>query len=116
MTIQQGILTGITCFVLAACSSDKPAPDIISQDAFVEVYVDLLRTAPTDTSEARSENARRILGSHGVSPEEFRAAVQYYNTDPEKWKPILDEVVRRLEEEQRRPDDAPRNGSPARSG
>jgi len=108
MTIQQIILTGMMSLMLAACASGDPAVSALSQDVFVEVYVDLLKTSPADTMDAKSENAIRILNSHGVSAEEFRAAVDFYNENPERWKPILDEVVRRLEVEQ-----APSGSSPS---
>ena len=98
-----------------ACSSGNVPPSPAHQHEFVEAYIDLLRSS-ADTSEARTEHAEQILSSHGFTREEFQAAVEYYDADPARWKPVLDEVVRRMEEDQQRGVDPQKPGSAPTSG
>ncbi len=109
MTFQQRILTLLIFFTPVACSSGNAPSSPAHQDEFVEAYIDLLRRS-VDTSEARAENVKEILSSHGYTPEEFQAAVEYCNADPARWKPVLDEVVRRMEENQQRGVDPQKTG------
>jgi hypothetical protein len=83
--------------LLASCSGKDRDVDILDKARFMDVYVALATTDPTDSTRSQSDVAAAVLQKQGVTEEKFRATVEYYNRHPESWKEILDSVMHRME-------------------
>jgi uncharacterized membrane-anchored protein YhcB (DUF1043 family) len=76
-------------------------PSRLSEDKFVEVYVQLsIASEMYDTSSTKLEEERKkILKQYNVTQEEIDHFIKEYNQNPEKWAKVWEKIVRRLEEE-----------------
>lgn len=89
--------------VLAACGGQKlPAgvldkeqmelvlTDVILAEAFAESYLS------ADTSkrlkQLYTQELDKVLAIHKVSPKDFQASIQYYKSQPEQFKIVIDTV------------------------
>ncbi|MFY8046492.1 MAG: DUF4296 domain-containing protein [Chitinophagaceae bacterium] len=89
--------------VLAACGGQKlPAgvldkermelvlTDVILAEAFAESYLS------ADTSkrlkQLYTQELDKVLAIHKVSPKDFQASIQYYKSQPEQFKVVIDTV------------------------
>ena len=88
--------------ILFIISDSLKTPPGLSEERFVEVYVQLslaLETYDADSGELEQER-KMILGKHNVTQEEIDRFVREYNLDPEKWAKVWERIVQRLEEEE----------------
>jgi len=89
--------------VLPSCGTGGEGREAIKADKFAEVYTTLLEEGIRDRkngldSIASSKNATKILEGTGVTQEDFQNTLRWYNSDVRRWRPFLDDVVKRLEE------------------
>ena len=89
--------------ILPSCGTGAEGREAIKRDKFTEVYTTLLEEGIRDRkngldSIASSRNATEILTKAGVTREDFQNTVRWYNSDVQRWRLFLDEVVKRLEE------------------
>jgi uncharacterized protein YcfL len=96
------VIIPLTLLLLAGCRSDRRPASILAHDKFVEVYADLLQTssrardAQVDTLQA-AQDAAAVLRKHGVTPEQMRATLEWYNADVQRWKTVFEDVTRAIE-------------------
>jgi Domain of unknown function (DUF4296) len=90
----------ILLILLPSCSQEHRSVEILDSTRFMEVYVALATTDPTDSTQSRSDVASKVFADHGVTENQFRATVEYYTQHPESWKEILDAVIRQMEAQQ----------------
>lgn len=85
-----------------ACSKGKAPEGIISDEQFEATYIALLDSArviqATPTDSAVHPVARRILERQGVTVDQYRTTVLYYNAHPERWKDFFDRVFKKIEQ------------------
>lgn len=90
-----------------SCSKEKLPKGILSKDKMVPVLVDQhiadLLFVHRFAVGVKSDNAMddlylSVLKKHGVDQKVFEESVLYYGKHPDKYKPIYDEVLNRLNE------------------
>jgi hypothetical protein len=96
----------------AGCSGGATPGGIIPQEKFADIYFDLLVAAGTgrDTSAVPMRTpADSILARRGVTRNDYRNTIGYYNRDPESWRGFLADVIRRgTERENKKLEEEPR--------
>ena len=84
--------------------SSTKGPD---DQKFIEVYVALVeQSALPDSARPDSSSSlerSRIFARLGTTEEAFRKSIDSYGSDPQRWKVVLEEVVKRLEEKMKEP-------------
>jgi hypothetical protein len=101
---------------LAGCGGGSPPRGVIPEEEFVGLYLDLLTAAEgsIDTpSAAITAPADSVLKRRGVTLEEYRNTVAWYNRDPESWRGFFAEVIRKGAEREAR---SLEDGTPTTSG
>ena len=89
--------------VLAACGGQKlPAgvldkermelvlTDVILAEAFAESYLSADTTKRL--KQLYTQELDKVLAIHKVSPKDFQASIQYYKSQPEQFKVVIDTV------------------------
>ena len=88
--------------ITSSCSQKQQANNIIDKEKFEAMYVELLDSAQVIQSSPADSTlsliAARILKRHEASPEQFKATVQFYNSDTKRWKEFYENVVTRIDE------------------
>lgn len=82
-------------FALSSCSDRKVIKD---DEKFAAFYVDLLiasEKSSGDVNVVKSER-QKIFAKYDISPEEYKATLNYYSEKPERWKDFFDKVNSRL--------------------
>jgi hypothetical protein len=101
MTIQRTIVIGaaiLPMLLLAGCRGGSSPRGVIPQEEFADLYLDLLAAAEQrfDTSAAAiAVPADTILARRGVTLEEYRKTIAWYNRDPESWRGFFAGVIRK---------------------
>ncbi|MER3525344.1 MAG: hypothetical protein C4326_15200 [Ignavibacteria bacterium] len=87
---------------LAACTKRASQPPVLDQERFAAVYIALMDSSQHIQSSAVDSAAHpvalRILEREGVTLDEFRRTIAYYNADTERWKEFFQFVITKLEE------------------
>ncbi|MCU7494272.1 MAG: DUF4296 domain-containing protein [Ignavibacteria bacterium] len=86
------ILFAIT---LSSCSNGKVIND---EEKFAALYVDLLISSEKnsgDINRVKSER-QKIFSKYEVTPEEYKATLNYYSEKPDRWKEFFDRVNARI--------------------
>jgi hypothetical protein len=87
-------------FLLSAfiysCSKD----DILPEDKFIKIYIDILVAQDTITDNSISNDSLKtlILQKHNVTDSLFTKTIEYYNYDPAKWEKFFEEAIKQVEE------------------
>jgi len=87
-------------FLLSAfiysCSKD----DIIPEDKFIKIYIDILVAQDTlaDNSISNDSLKTLILQKYNVTDSLFTKTVEYYNYDPAKWEFFFEGAIKHVEE------------------
>lgn len=92
----------ITAGSFAGCRDETPPLNIIGEEKFVAVYALLLTDAkPGEAKPDSLAHPGRIalLEREGITEEEFRATLAWYNRNPERWREFYKQVTRHLEEQ-----------------
>jgi len=86
------------CLFLFLWSCDKGPP--IPEEKFIKVYVDFLIIQDTTTAHTFSLDSIKTLvfNRHEVSPEQYDATIEYYNSQPEKWVAFFDSATAYVED------------------
>jgi hypothetical protein len=101
MTIQRTIVIGallLPMLLLTGCPGGSHPRGVIPQEEFADLYLDLLAAGEQrfDTSAAAIVvPADTVLARRGVTPEEYRKTIAWYNRDPESWRGFFAEVIRK---------------------
>ena len=85
----------LTVFILG-CSKD----DILPEDKFIKIYIDILVAQDTlsDSSISNDSLKTLILEKYNVSDSVFTKTIEYYNYNPDKWEKFFEDAIRRVEE------------------
>jgi hypothetical protein len=86
----------LTVILLSACDKCPPIPE----EKFIKVYVDFLIIQDTTTACTFSLDSIKTLvfNRHEVSPEQYDATIEYYNSQPEKWVAFFDSATAYVED------------------
>jgi hypothetical protein len=90
---------------LAGCGGGSPPRGVIPEEEFVGLYLDLLTAAERSNETppaAITAPADSVLKRRGVTLEEYRSTVAWYNRDPESWRSFFAEVIRKGPEREAR--------------
>jgi len=85
----------ITVFIFS-CSND----DILPEDKFVKIYIDILVAQDTlnDNSISNDSLKTLILQKYNVADSVFTKTIEYYNYDPAKWEKFFEDAIKHVEE------------------
>ena len=82
--------------IIFSCSKD----DILPEDKFIKIYIDILVAQDTLTDNSISNDSLKtlILQKHNVADSVFTKTLDYYNYDPAKWEKFFEEAIKQVEE------------------
>ena len=82
--------------IIFSCSKD----DILPEDKFIKIYIDILVAQDTLTDNSISNDSLKILilQKYNVSDSVFTKTIEYYNYNPDKWKIFFNEAIKQVEE------------------
>ena len=85
----------MTVFIFS-CSKD----DIIPEDKFIKIYIDILVAQDTLTDNSISNDSLKtlILQKHNVTDSLFTKTIEYYNYNPDKWEKFFEDAIKQVEE------------------
>ena len=71
--------------ILSVCCSKD---DIIPEDDFVKIYVEMLVTQDTLSDKSITPDSLRsiVLSRHNIQDSEYRHTIEYYNSSPDRWE------------------------------
>lgn len=89
------IATVILILVCISCSEKE----ILPEDKFIEIYVDLLVTQDTLSGESVSIDSVKnvILNKYNTSDSVYRNTVDYYNESTERWEEFFSKALKYVE-------------------
>jgi len=103
MNLQLGSKNIIIIFLLSVfifgCSKD----DILPEDKFIKIYIDILVAQDTLTENSISNDSLKtlILQKYNVTDSIYTKTVEYYNSNPDKWEKFFEDVedaIKQVEE------------------
>ncbi len=73
--------------------------DIIEEETFVQIYSELLISKEKFKGDTKTFIADRekIFKAYNVDKTQVDATLEYYNSDPKRWKVFFEKVVKNLE-------------------
>ncbi len=85
------ILFFISIFFFQNCSEETP----VSEEKFIQVYVDLLIGRDTISVQSSSFDSlkTRIFTKHSISSEDYYSTLEYYKSYSEKWEELFDRAI-----------------------
>ncbi len=85
----------MTVFIFS-CSKD----DIIPEDKFIKIYIDILVAQDTLTDNSISNDSLKtlVLQKHNVTDSLFTKTIEYYNYNPDKWEKFFEDAIKQVEE------------------
>ena len=99
--------------MLCACSHKQLPEGVLEADRMVEFLTDAYMLESYNSIESKSDNdtlnlAVRsayddMLRRHNLTQKEVETSMAYYGNHPDQYRPILDEVAKRLNEEPETP-------------
>jgi hypothetical protein len=93
---------------LCGCTPQASAGKELDDKTFVDVYVALLEQSSLPDSAradaAASRDRTHVFAGLGITEDAFRKYIDSYRSDPQQWRIILEEVVKRLEARMRKPE------------
>ena len=89
----------IICLLIVfifSCSKD----DIIPEDKFIKIYIDILVAQDTLTDNSISNDSLKtlILQKYNVTDSIYTKTIEYYNYNPEKWENFFEDAIKQVEE------------------
>ena len=83
-------------FLSFGCNQNK----IIEEEKFIKIYTDLIieKDTTSETSQLKDTVIKKVLSKHNVSLDDYKATVQYYNQDSERWEKFFAKAIANLEE------------------
>ncbi|MCS7053162.1 MAG: DUF4296 domain-containing protein [Ignavibacterium sp.] len=81
-------------FILS-CKENPP----LKEDKFLRVYVDLISFPDTlfDKQDLFEKYKENVFKSHGVSKNDYKKMVDYYNSNPELWEEFFQKVIKYID-------------------
>ena len=82
--------------IIFSCSKD----DILPEDKFIKIYIDILVAQDTLTDNSISNDSLKtlILQKNDVADSVFTKTIEYYNYNPDKWEIFFNEAIKQVEE------------------
>ncbi len=82
-------------YISSGCSESK----IIEEEKFIKIYTDILIAENTVSGTAFSNETilKRTLKKYNVTLDEYKATIQYYNQDSERWQKFFAKAIANLE-------------------
>ncbi len=79
-----------------SCSKD----DIIPEDKFTKIYIDILVAQDTLTDNSISNDSLKtlILQKYNVTDSIYTKTIEYYNYNPDKWENFFEDAIKQVEE------------------
>lgn len=89
----------LAAFLFVSCSGKNP----ISEDKFVEIYIDLVIAQDTSAAVGSSFEGikQNIFARYKVNEKEYEETLAYYNEDSERWVQFFDKAILKLETKRR---------------
>ncbi len=89
------IIFFLTVFIFS-CSKD----DILPEDKFRKIYIDILVTQDTLADNPISNDSLKtlILQKYNVTDSIYSKTIEYYNNNPDKWENFFNEAIKQVEE------------------
>lgn len=90
------VLILFTALLNLACEEKSP----ISEEKFIEVYVDLLIVQDTTRTDSLSLDSLKsvIFTKHNIDSKTYDATITYYNAEPKRWEKFFDKAIAYAEE------------------
>ena len=85
----------VTTFIFS-CSQN----DIVPEDEFIKIYVDILVAQDTLTDNSISTDSLKtlILQKYNITDSIYTNTIEYYNNNPDKWERIFEDAIKQVEE------------------
>ncbi len=86
-------------FLLSAfiysCSKD----DILPENKFLKIYIDILVAQDTLTDNSISNDSLKtlILQKYDVADSIYTITIEYYNYNPDKWEKFFEDAIKQVE-------------------
>ncbi|MCH7964488.1 MAG: DUF4296 domain-containing protein [Bacteroidetes bacterium] len=79
-----------------SCSKD----DIIPEDKFTKIYIDILVAQDTLTDNSISNDSLKtlILQKYNVTDSIYTKTIEYYNYNPDKWENFFEGAIKQVQE------------------
>ena len=89
------ILLLIAIFVFS-CSEDE----ILPEEEFIKVYVDILIARDTTTDKSITPDSIKaiVLNKHNVPDSVYIKTIEHYNSSSEKWEEFFNNAIKHVEE------------------
>jgi hypothetical protein len=89
------IIFFLTVFIFS-CSKD----DILPEDKFRKIYIDILVTQDTLADNPISNDSLKtlILQKYNVTDSIYSKTIEYYNNNPAKWEIFFEDAIKQVEE------------------
>ncbi|MCH7774139.1 MAG: DUF4296 domain-containing protein [Bacteroidetes bacterium] len=89
----------IICLLIVfifSCSKD----DILPEDKFIKIYIDILVAQDTLTDNSISNDSLKtlILQKYNVADSIYTKTIEYYNYNPDKWENFFEDAIKQVEE------------------
>jgi len=82
--------------IIFSCSKD----DILPEDKFIKIYIDILVAQDTLTDSSISNDSLKtlILQKYNVTDSIYTKTIEYYNYNPDKWGKFFEDAIKQVEE------------------
>ena len=79
-----------------SCSKD----DILPEEKFKKIYIDILVTQDTLSDNTISNDSLKtlILQKYNVTDSTYTKTIEYYNNNPDMWEKFFEDVIKQVEE------------------
>jgi hypothetical protein len=79
-----------------SCSKD----DILPEDKFANIYIDILVAKDTLTDNSISADSLKtlILQKYNVTDSIYTKTIEYYNNNPDKWEKFFEDAIKQVQE------------------
>ena len=79
-----------------SCSKD----DILPEDKFRNIYIDILVMQDTLSDNSISNDSLKtlILQNYNVTDSIYSKTIEYYNNNPDKWEKFFEDAIKQVEE------------------
>lgn len=89
----------LTLALIAGCNQDR----IIDEEKFIVIYSDFIIAKDTTSSQAQSTDAilKKILAKNKIELTDYKATIQYYNQDSQRWESFFSKTIAYLEKKRK---------------
>jgi hypothetical protein len=86
-------------FLSFGCNQNK----IIEEEKFIKIYTDIIIANDTTSGISQLKDAviKKVLSKYSVSLDDYKATIQYYNQDSERWEKFFAKALANLEEKRK---------------